>query len=229
MGGIAFEMGDLIYKNALASERDTERFVMEGDGAATFPLGRMRLESVRELSEGQTANIVFWCPEPFPDGVAISWSFRPIREPGLAILFFAARGRGGEHVLDPALAARCGPYEQYHHGDIDAYHVSYFRRMYASERRFRTCNLRKSYGFHLVAQGADPLPSVADCDQPYRLQLIKCGKDIRFSIDGLTIFHYADDESFGPVWGCGSIGFRQMAPLIAEYSDLQVHRVRRCE
>ncbi|MBV2240591.1 YesU family protein [Bacillus inaquosorum] len=41
-------------------------------------------------------------------------------------------------------------------GDINALHLSYFRRKYAEERAFRTCNLRKSRGFHLAAMGADP-------------------------------------------------------------------------
>ena len=223
---LRYEKTELLYRNALAAPADVREFVMEGDGAVTFPLGRMRLESMRDPGEGQTANIVFWCPETFPDDVAISWSFWPVRDPGLAILFFAAGGRNGEHVLDRALTPRSGPYEQYHHGDINAYHVSYFRRMYASERRFQTCNLRKSYGFHLVAQGADPIPHLSDCDPPYRIEVAKLGKHVSFAIDGLPIFHYVDDGEHGPPLGAGSVGFRQMAPLIAEYADMQIHRIR---
>jgi hypothetical protein len=221
------ERTELLYANALASERHTESFVLEGDGAMTFPMGRMRLESKRDAEEGQAANIVLWCPKTFPEDIAVSWSFYPIREPGLAILFFAAAGQGGAHVLDPSLQPRSGPYDQYHHGDINAYHVSYFRRMWALERRFQTCNLRKSYGFHLVAQGADPVPAIADCDPPYRMEIVKCGSEIVFSIDGLRIFHYIDDGAHGLPLGGGSVGFRQMAPLIAEYADLTVHRVRK--
>jgi hypothetical protein len=221
------EVTDLLYENALSSERDVERFAMEGEGVVSFPMGRMRLESKRNASEGQAANIVYWCQELFPDDVAVSWSFWPVRQPGLAILFFAATGRGGEHILDPALSPRTGPYDQYHHGDMNAYHVSYFRRSFASERRFQTCNLRKSYGFHLVAQGADPIPTIIDCDPPYRLQVVKSGAHIAFSIDGLPIFEYMDDEMHGPILGGGSIGFRQMAPLIAEYADVKVHRIQK--
>lgn len=44
---------------------------------------------------------------------------------------------------------------QYHHGDLDAYNVSYYRRRANSERAFHLCNLRKSHRFRLVAQGAD--------------------------------------------------------------------------
>ncbi|TLS49616.1 DUF1961 family protein [Paenibacillus antri] len=220
------ELGELLYANRLANAGDTADFVMEGDGAVTFPQDRMRLESRRDPGEGQAANIVYWCKETFPADIAIRWKFWPVRQPGLCILFFAAAGRNGEDLFDPALSRRTGIYDQYHHGDIDAYHISYFRKSNASERRFQTCNLRKSYGFHLVAQGADPIPGAADCDPPYRMQVLKRGPSIEFSIDELPIFRFADDgKSYGPVLGGGRIGFRQMAPLIAEYSDLEVYRL----
>ncbi|RIX49254.1 DUF1961 family protein [Paenibacillus nanensis] len=219
------ELGELLYRNPLAHEEDVKAFVMEGDGAVSFPLGRMRLESRRDPQEGQAANIVYWCHETFPDDIVIRWKFWPIRQPGLCILFFSAAGRGGEDLFDPALQPRTGIYEQYHHGDINAYHLSYFRKSYASERRFQTCNLRKSYGFHLTAQGADPIPSIADCDPPYRMQVVKSGPHIRFYIDDLLLFHFVDDgATYGPVLDGGKIGFRQMAPLIAEYSDFEVYQ-----
>ena len=72
------------------------------------------------------------------------------------MMFFAAQGRNGENLFDPQLQKRTGEYIQYHHGDINAFHVSYFRRKEPDERAFHTCNLRKSYGFYLVCQGADP-------------------------------------------------------------------------
>ncbi|GAB3751041.1 hypothetical protein BKA15_005509 [Microlunatus parietis] len=169
------ELGELLYENPLAGARDLADFRMEGPGVISFPRGRLRLESTADPGAGQAANLVLWCPETFPSDVAVSWDFFPLHEPGLCILFFAARGRGGEDVLDPALAERNGPYEQYHHGDIDAYHVSYFRRRFPEEPRFHTCNLRKSHGFHLVAQGADPIPSVIEAEPPYRMMIVKCG------------------------------------------------------
>ena len=117
----------------------------------------------------------------------------------MCILFFAATGRNGEDLFDPALALRSGEYQQYHHGDINALHVSYFRRRWPEERAFHTCNLRKSYGFQMVAQGADPIPSVEDADPPYRIQLVKCGADVAFFINDLPIFDWRDDGvSYGP-------------------------------
>ncbi|WP_150267038.1 DUF1961 family protein [Paenibacillus tepidiphilus] len=213
-----------IYRNPLQAPGDVSGFVLEGDGAATFPQGRLRLESTRSPEEGQKANIVFWCPEAFPADHAVSWSFRPLREPGLAILFFAAAGSGGRDLFDPSLPRRTGEYDQYHHGEMDALHISYFRRMWAEERSFHTCNLRKSYGFHLVAQGADPLPGVMDMTEPYRMLLVKQGTDVAFAVNGLPVLRWEDDGvTYGPLLAGGRIGFRQMAPLIAEYSDLTVY------
>lgn len=230
------EVTGLLYENPLATPADVAAFRMEGPGVVSFPRGRMRLESTMDpgpdtdQAGNQRANLVFWCPEVFPDNIQISWEFTPLHEPGLAILFFAAVGQDGKDLFDPSLAPRHGPYGQYHHGDIHALHVSYFRRRYVSECSFHLCNLRKSYGFHMVAQGADPIPPVRNVKGPYRLRLIKCGPEVSFRIGSslagepeLEVLHWRDDgKTYGPVLGGGRIGFRQMAPLIAEYANLRV-------
>jgi hypothetical protein len=204
------------YQNPLRSQADLDGFRMEGEGAVSFSRGRLRLESLRAPEDGQDANIVLWCPRDFSANITVEWDFWPIHEPGLCILFFHARGRRGEDLFD--LTPRTGRYEQYHHGDLDAYHVSYFRRMWPSERRLNTCNLRKSYGFHLVAHGPDPLPAVLDADGPYAMRLSVRGGDITFSIAELVSFRWRDSE---PLPG-GKLGFRQMAPMIGEYANLRV-------
>ena len=216
---------EVIYRNPLAAPADVESFRLEGDGRMSFPQGRLRMENGRDPAEGQAANFVFWAPEEFPDHIRISWKFWPIRSPGLCILFFAARARSGGGIFDAGLAERRGEYQHYHSGDIDALHVSYFRRSNPEERAFSTCNLRKSHGFHLVAQGADPLPAVADAMPPYRIELLKSGPHVRFAINDLPIFSWHDDGTHGPPLTGGRIGFRQMAPLIAEYADLTVERI----
>ena len=227
---MGYQLGELIYENPLASEADVAGFRLEGDAAVSFPLGRMRMENRLHPEEGQKANFVFWCPEDFPADIAVSWDFWPIREPGLCILFFSATGQNGEDLFDPGLATRTGEYQMYHHGDINALHVSYFRRKHPRERAFQVCNLRKSYGFHMVCQGGDPLPSVADALPPYRVTLVKCGPEVSFSVRDLESFRWVDDgETYGPVLGGGKIGFRQMAPLIGEYANLRVHRVEKTD
>ena len=211
----------LIYRNALASPADVADFIMEGSACVTFESGRMRMRNRLDPSLGQQSNFVYWCPAVFPADIRVEWDFRPLREPGLCILFFAAAGRGGEDLFDPSLAPRAGVYDSYHHGDINAYHLSYFRRKEPEERAFHTCNLRKSYGFELVCQGADPIPSAEDATAPYHLVLCKRGGAISFAVNGLTVLEW-NDPGHTPVLGGGRIGLRQMAPLYAEYSDLKV-------
>ena len=216
--------GKQIYGNPLASEADLEDFVLEGNARMSFPEHRLRLENAESASLGQKANYVLWCRETFPADFLMDISFQPIREPGLAMLFFAAGGRNGEDLFDPGLAPRTGEYTQYHHGDINAFHLSFFRRKEKDERSFHTCNLRKSYGFFLTAQGADPIPDAADATEPYVLSLLKKGPDVRFAVNGLEVLRFTDDgNSCGPLLGSGKIGLRQLAPMIGEYSDWKVY------
>ena len=216
--------GKLIYENPLSCEEDIQGFVLEGSANVSFPEGRLRLENALSAAEGQKANYVLWCSEDFPSDVRIEWKFQPIKEPGLAILFFAAKGRNGEDIFDTSLAKRTGEYVQYHHGDINAFHVSYFRRKEPDERALHTCNLRKSYGFHLVAQGGDPIPDADECKQMYRIALEKKENIVRFLIEEVEVFRFVDDgETYGPLLSGGKIGFRQLAPMIGEYADLKVY------
>lgn len=217
-------MEQLIYSNPLACTDDVRDFILEGKAQISFPDGRLRLENAISAEAGQKANYVFWCDRSFPDNIRITWKFRPLKEPGLAILFFAARGRNGCDIFDSSLTPRTGEYPQYHHGDIDAFHVSYFRRKEADERAFHTCNLRKSYGFYLVTQGADPIPDADECTADYSMTVIKKTGSVEFLINDLPIFSFTDDGStYGPCLTGGRIGFRQLAPMIGEYSDLRVY------
>lgn len=216
----------LIYANPLSCEDDVKGFVMEGSAKVSFPNNKMRLENAMDPNLGQKSNFVFWCPIDFPSNLRISWNFCPLREPGLAILFFSALGINGEDIFDSSLAIRDGQYNLYHSGDINAYHVSYFRRKWDEERAFHTCNLRKSKGFYLVAQGADPIPNTEDVMDSYKIEIVKYNGKITFTINELPVFKWTDDgKEYGSVLKGGKIGFRQMAPLIAEYSDLKVWKL----
>ncbi|MEL6612051.1 MAG: DUF1961 family protein [Bacteroidota bacterium] len=232
--GTTWRLGEVLYQNPLASPSDVEGWVAEGGVHVTFPTGRMRLENSDPVSDGRAAHFLFWCPEDFPDDIAVSWRFLPIREPGLAMVFVGARGRNEEGLFDPSLAPRDGVYPQYHSSDLDALHASYFRRRKPDERALHTVNLRKSHGFHLVAQGADPIPSVADVvvEDMYRIELVKAGPTVAFSIEGIELYRWTDDgtdldgtPTGPPHLGGGKLGFRQMAPLMAEYADLEVRAV----
>lgn len=223
-----FEFQDVVYENPLAKPEDVSDFIAEGSPVTSFPMGKLRLENAMDPQAGQAANYLFWCPQKMPADIAIEWQFRPIREPGLAMMWFAANGQEGKDLFDPSLAKRAGEYRQYHSSDINGYHASYFRRKNPKgERSFHTANLRKSCGFHLVCQGADPIPSVIDVQDDYRIRIVKCVGHIRFAVNDLTLYDWFDDGAqFGPVLGEGYIGFRQMAPLIADYSNLTVRTAR---
>ncbi len=215
--------GKLLYHNPLQRENDIKDFLLEGEADISFTDDSMEMQNRLDASSGQKANFVLWCPELFDDNIVIEWEFRPMSERGLCILFFAARGRYGMDLFDERLAKRTGEYPQYHSGDIDALHVSYFRRKEADERAFHTCNLRKSHGFHLVAQGADPIPEAREAAAFYRLSLIKSAAVVRFSINDLPIFSFEDDgTTYGEPLGGGRIALRQLAPLTARYRNLKV-------
>lgn len=216
----------VLYRNALASPTDVADWVAEGPLSLGAHQGALELSgSLDDAELGDHAHWTFWCPVQFPDGIRISWEFLPLEEPGLAMLFFAARGHGGRDLFSSGLAPRTGYYPQYHSGDIDALHVSYFRHKYESERAFRTCNLRKSAGFDLVAQGADPLPPAGDAVDFYRMEVVKDGPRVAFAINGLPLFAWHDPSPDAAVLGGGYLGFRQMAPLRAAYRNLVVEEL----
>ncbi|WAC47659.1 DUF1961 family protein [Asticcacaulis sp. SL142] len=221
----AAKVGDIIYHNPLSKPEDIAAFKLEGEAKISFERGRMTLQNARDPSEGQASNFVFWCPETFPDNVEISWKFWPVAEPGLCILFFAAGGiLNGKrvHVLDKGLNPRAGIYDQYTQSDVDALQIAYFRRRWPEERAFHLANLRRAPGFHLLAQGADPLPDVEDATPPYDIKIHKTSKAVDFLINELPVVHW-DVTPGSPA--SGSIGFRQMAPLIADYADLTVRKI----
>lgn len=221
-----YEIKNSIYSNKLAQEKDIKDFILEGSGGFRFDGSSMCMYNELDTRLGQKANFVLWCPETFPSDIEINWEFSPIAEPGLAIMFFSALGINGEDIFHESILKRNGEYDKYHSGDINCYHISYFRRMWESERCFHTCNLRKSAGFHLAAQGADPLPDVEDSSGFYSMRIAKLGGDIALYINDLPIFEYHDDgETFGKVLGQGKIGFRQMAPLNARYKNLVVNEI----
>lgn len=224
---------NLIYHNSLCCQQDVKDFKLEGKASVTFQNNRMRIENTidddfsvtpKHKPSDQLYNIVYWCPEDFPSDIAITWDFLPLNEPGLCIMFFAAKGIDGEDALDPSLKVRTGQYNEYHHGEINAYHLSYFRRRYESEQAFQLINLRKSYGFHMVAQGADPIPSLKYCDSPYRMKITKLKGVITAYVNDMQILQWSDDDTTigAPLQG-GKIAFRQMAPMIAEYANLKVY------
>ena len=109
----------IIYKNPLSCPEDVKDFIMEGKADVYFVNQKMRMKNRLSENEGQKSNFVYWCPEEFPSDIEISWKFRPIKEPGLCIMFLSAKGINGEDLFDYSLSPRDGQYGQYTHGDIN--------------------------------------------------------------------------------------------------------------
>jgi hypothetical protein len=57
----------------------------------------------------------------------------------------------------------------------------------------------------------------------YRLEVVKDGPRVAFSINGLPLFDWQDPSA--KVLGGGYLGFRQMAPLRAAYRNLVVEEM----
>lgn len=212
-----------LYSNAMSAGSLAD-WVREGPVTIADGHGGLVLGSSADADEmGDHAHFTLWCPVEFPDGVRISWDYRPVEGQGLAMVFFGAQGSAGRDLFSAELAPRTGFYPQYHSSDITTLHISYQRHKHVSERAFRTANVRKSPGFHLVAQGADPLPNTEDADGFYRMEVRKDGPHVTFSINELKVLEWMDNGgTTGPPVGGGYLGFRQMAPLQAAYRNLMV-------
>ncbi len=221
-------MEKLIYSNPLATADDVKDFILEGKAYISFENNRLRLKNVLSKEEyGQLANYVFWCPIEFNDGIRMEWDFYPIYEPALCMMMFAAKNRDNGDIFSPDLTERTGEYNCYLHGDINLYHLSYFRRNFPEERAFHICQLRKSNGGHKLASGGDPIPSVEDCQSPYHLSLSVKEGHIVFYINDLKVIDYIDNgATFGEILKGGKIGFRQMAPAICEYANFKVYEIQ---
>jgi hypothetical protein len=213
----------LLYSNTFNSSSSISSWVAEGPLVANISNNTLELSG----AGGPDDYFVYWLPEIFPDRIRISWEFSPIQEPGLAMFFFGATSVTGGSIFDPSLKPRNGSYPQYHSSDIRLLHASYFRRRWPEERAFHLANLRKSPGFNLVAQGADPLPAVEDATGAfYKVEVVKDKREISFFINGLPLFSWDDTKTdTGPVVREGRIALRQMQPLVARYRNLEVWKL----
>jgi len=197
-------------------------WVMEGPGEVSFADGWMRMRSTRpDAGRDENGHIVYWCPRDFPARFVAEWDAQMLRDAGLVIVFFAAKGEHGEDIFHPSLPKRDGTFTDYTRGAINSYHVSY----YASTPGFpgrATANLRKNNQFYLVANGEVAIP--AGDGRVHHVRLVKDGPHIQFQTDGRVVIDYIDpgDERYGPVHGGGKIGFRQMQWTVAQYRNFRV-------
>ena len=226
---------EALYENTFSASREQGRaeaakdWVMEGGGIAEWADGRLRLRAKRyteKRSNVETDHFVYWLRRDFPADFAVEWDFRfpnwKQSPNGLAIIFVCAKGVKGEDIFDPRLAKREGVFARYHSGDINSYHVSYF----AGSRG--KANVRKNWGFHLVASG-DDLVAADGPEKWHHLLLVRFGGKLVLTVDGKPCITWADDgKEHGPALGGGKIGLRQQNDLLwGDYTNLRVYALKR--
>lgn len=209
-----------VYETSFDDEAVLRDWRLEGGKRMSIAEGNLVLES--QPTSDDRNHLVCWLTKEVPADFLLEFTVRPKdRKEGLNIVFFNARGLNGKSIFDPSLQKRNGLFKQYHSGDLNNYHVSYW----AGDRGFS--NLRKNRGFHLVASGEDYI-AAGEANAFQTVQIYKHGGTIRIMVDGLVAVAFDDDgETFGPVHKhSGWIGLRQMGHTVrCEYGHLKIYRL----
>lgn len=209
-----------VYETTFDDPAELGRWKLEGGKRAAIEGGNLILENSKTEKEEEKDHLVFWLDRVFPADFLLEFTIRPQnRKDGLAIVFFNARGVNGENIFDPALKPRDGVFKQYHSGDLNNYHISYW----AGDRG--TANIRKNKGFNLVATGPD-LISGGTAEAFQTVRIYKRGGSIRLIVDDVISAAWDDDGvAYGPVHTHdGWIGLRQMEhALRCDYGELKVY------
>ncbi|HPD31811.1 MAG TPA: DUF1961 family protein [Phycisphaerae bacterium] len=198
-----------LYSTSFEDPSELKDWRLEGGRSMTAANGKLVLESNGESTRSESAanHLVCWLDREVPADFLLEFAVRPEnRNRGLNIVFFNARGCNGENIFEPPIKPRNGTFSQYHSGDLNNYHISYW-----SGGR-GTSNLRKNRGFRLAAIGKDLVtPAPQDAFQVVRIY--KRGGQIRLTIDDVLSLSYDDDgKTYGPIHAhSGWIGLRQMA------------------
>lgn len=212
----------LLYENPLTLAPDNNDWILEGPGLLDFTSDGLTMRSAEP--EGQMGHFVYWLDLQLPESFVAQWEVTILSEYGLNIVFFSASGPGGESIFSPELAPRDGDFRQYHSGDFNCYHISYYADT-PNEPGRSTTNLRKNSGFYLVANG--PSGIAGDSTDTHTVTLLKEGSRIRLAVDDQLCIDWTDDGShYGPTLGAGWFGLRQMQWTVARYRNLSIHALK---
>lgn len=183
---------------------DGADWVLEGETAGA------RVEQGRLHLQNNGGHLVLWNTREFPSDFLLEFGVSPAdANDGLAIVFFAAKGRDGGGIFDPGQPRRDGVFKTYHSGGLDCYHTSYWAVAPSGDPR-GTAHIRKNHGFHLVAKGRDFIAGQGA--GPHRVRVLKVAGQIDVEVNGRLAVHWVDDgKAYRPVLGGGFIGLRQMS------------------
>lgn len=219
------------FKQPLKLVKEAELFA--GDKRSPVPAGvdwvlegeaEARTENGKLVLQNKSGHLVCWQTREFPADLLVEFAMSPIdSNKGLAIVFFAARGRDGGGIFDASQPRRDGMFKNYHSRDLDCYHTSYWACGSTGEAR-GTAHIRKNQGFHLVAVGKDFIAGQGA--GPHQVRILKLGSNITVEVDGKIAVQWQDDAEFGPVLGAGRVGLRQMGHVDeCRYSYFKVSKV----
>ncbi|HUU29598.1 MAG TPA: DUF1961 family protein [archaeon] len=202
-------------------------WLIEGDVQARIEDGRLRFEAAAETGV-EKGNI--WWRKHFRGPIQIEYDYQSATPYGLSMVWWHAHGRGGEDLFS---YERSGVYDEYVKGRMNGYHISY--------HRFNSgvSNLRKSYGFHLLASNSDPIP-IADLE-PHHIVIYNQDNRIRFEVDGKLVHDFIDKgegciggkewlhefpcQGTGPNFTQGKLGLRHTQKQVAYYDNFRVYRL----
>lgn len=215
------EKGALLYHNAFASEGDVKGWVMEGPGKLRFKEGWMEM-----YSPDRQWDHVFWCPKDFPESFIAEWTLQNLdTSQGLVIVFFAAKGSGGRDIFDAGMPKRDGTFKYYNKGEIGCYHISYYSNNPKLPDRGDS-HLRKD-PMNVILQTGEAGVATRSTEV-HRARLVKDGPHIVMYMDDRKIIDVTDDgKQYGPAYGGGKIGFRQMRWTDFRYRDFSVWALKK--
>ena len=199
-------------------------WVLEGPGKAWTDGGRLHIESLKPTEGG---HVVLWSTRTFPADFLLEFGLSPQDSAmGLNIVFFCATAREGGGIFDLGLPRRSGVFRNYHSGALNCYHTSYWA-VAATGLPRRTANLRKNHGFFLPACGIDRIAGQGA--GPHKVRLLKIGSRIGLETRGRLSLAYDDDgKTYGPIYGAGRIGLRQMGHTHrASYTSFKVWQLEK--
>jgi len=199
-------------------------WVFEGPGKAWTSKGQLHMESYKPETGG---HIVLWNTRVFPADFLLEFAISPKdSNNGLNIVFFCARPKVGGSIFDLNIPPRRGVFKNYHSGALNSYHISYWACASTDGGTpRRTANLRKNFGFYLPSCGIDRIAGQGP--GPHLVRLLKVGGKIQLETCGRLSLVFDDDgKTYGPVWGDGYIGLRQMGHTHrASYTHFKVWKV----
>lgn len=208
-------LGEVLY--ATDFSEPPEDWAVEGPLRLTHDGGRLVIDSMKPDAERpEHGHGTIWLPVRTPGTFVIDWTFEPLSDDGLAIVFFDARPRDRtiDDVLDPSLPRRDGGFNGYVAGALDSMHVSYYADPPHEPAR-GTINLRENKG--LILRAVAPA-FLKGGDGPVRMRLVRDAEALWLLADGEAVMHA---PLGGPVHG-GQVALRQMQWTRAAYDDLTI-------